>query len=31
MDNEVYLDYRVKELENIEIGKKKMIIRGGMR
>lgn len=30
MDHIVYLDYKAKELENIENGKKKMIIRGAM-
>ena len=30
MDHIVYLDYKAKELENIENGKKTMIIRGAM-
>lgn len=30
MDHVVYLDFKAKELENIENGKKKMIIRGAM-
>ncbi len=30
MDNVVSLDYKAKELENLESGKKTMIIRGAM-
>jgi len=30
MDNVVYLDYKAKELDNLESGQKKMIIRGAM-
>lgn len=30
MDHVVYLDYKAKELQNLILGKKKMIIRGAM-
>ena len=30
MDHIVYLDYKAKELENLKLGKKSMIVRGAM-